>query len=135
MFRRAFTLAARLASSRPAVVPGRAVAVCKPVSVRVLAPATVAPTARWYSEGHQLSYEDVKERVLNVVKAFDKVDASKVTAESNFQKDLGIDSLDAVELVMALEDEFVIEIPDVEAEKIQSTADAIQYISTHPHAK
>jgi len=103
--------------------------------VRVLAPVANIPSQRWYSEGHQLSYEDVKERVLNVVKAFDKVDAAKVTAESNFQKDLGIDSLDAVELVMALEDEFVIEIPDVEAEKIQSTADAIQYISTHPHAK
>lgn len=133
MFRRVFTLAAgRLV--RPSIVPARQ-AVCKPMPVRVLAPVANIPSQRWYSEGHQLSYEDVKERVLNVVKAFDKVDAAKVTAESNFQKDLGIDSLDAVELVMALEDEFVIEIPDVEAEKIQSTADAIQYISTHPHAK
>lgn len=60
---------------------------------------------------------------------------SQVTDQSNFQKDLGIDSLDAVELVMAIEDEFVIEIPDAEAEKIVSCADAINYISTHPQAK
>jgi len=49
--------------------------------------------------------------------------------------DLGLDSLDAVEVVMSFEDEFAIEIPDADAEKIVSTADAIKYVLQHPHAK
>lgn len=52
-----------------------------------------------------------------------------------FQKDLGLDSLDTVELVMAIEEEFAIEIPDSEADKILSCSDAISYISAHPMAK
>lgn len=98
-------------------------------------PTVVLPQIRMYSADHKLSFDEVQQRVLEVVKAFDKVDPEKVSPTANFQKDLGIDSLDAVELVMALEDEFVIEIPDVEAEKIQSCGDAINYISTHPEAK
>jgi len=90
---------------------------------------------RLYSAAHKLGVDEIKERVLKVVKGFDKVDAEKVTEASNFQKDLGVDSLDVVELVMALEEEFAIEIPDAESEKIQSITDAISYISTHPHAK
>jgi len=91
---------------------------------------------RYYSgPAHKLSYDEVTERVLKVVKGFDKVDPQLVTATSSFQKDLGIDSLDAVELVMALEDEFIIQIPDEEAEKITSCTEAIDYISNHPHAK
>jgi len=48
---------------------------------------------------------------------------------------LGLDSLDSVEMVMAFEEEFVIEIPDAEADKIMSCKDAIDYITTHPNAK
>jgi len=48
---------------------------------------------------------------------------------------LGLDSLDAVEVVMAFEEEFVIEIPDAEAEKILTCEDAIKFISSHPQAK
>ena len=77
----------------------------------------------------------VEERVLSVVKDFEKVDASKVSKESHFINDLGLDSLDTVEVVMAFEDEFVIEIPDAEAEKIASCSDAITFISSHPEAK
>lgn len=50
-------------------------------------------------------------------------------------KDLGLDSLDTVEVVMALEDEFHVEIPDAEFEKILTTSDAVKYISTQPNAK
>lgn len=50
-------------------------------------------------------------------------------------KELGLDSLDTVEVVMAYEEEFGIEIPDSEADKIQSTADAIAFIASHPQAK
>ena len=59
----------------------------------------------------------------------------QVSPSAHFQKDLGLDSLDTVEVVMAFEEEFAVEIPDVEADKILSTADAIQYISAHPQAK
>ena len=52
-----------------------------------------------------------------------------------FQKDLGLDSLDTVEVVMALEEEFAIEIPDSEADKILSCTDAISYVASHPMAK
>lgn len=68
--------------------------------------------------GHYLlNKDDVLTRVLEVVKNFEKVDAAKVSPESNFVNDLGLDSLDVVEIVMALEQEFVLDIPDHDAEK------------------
>jgi NADH dehydrogenase (ubiquinone) 1 alpha/beta subcomplex 1 len=84
-----------------------------------------------------LTYEEVTNRVVRVVSNFDKIAGSnkQVTPKSHFQSDLGLDSLDTVELVMQLEDEFALEIPDAEFEKIQSVEDAINYIATHPHAK
>ena len=72
---------------------------------------------------------------MAVVKKFDQVHSEKVTPETKFATDLGLDSLDIVEVVMAIEDEFAIEIPDQEADKILSIADAVAYISTHPMAK
>ena len=59
------------------------------------------------------------------------VDAAEVTPQAHFVNDLGADSLDTVELVMALEEEFDTEIPDEQAEKIQTVGQAIDYISTH----
>ncbi len=58
------------------------------------------------------------------------VDMEKVTIEASFQEDLGADSLDTVELVMALEDEFDQEIPDEDAEKIRTVGDAVNYITS-----
>jgi len=58
-----------------------------------------------------------------------------VTPTSTFQGDLGLDSLDTVEVVMALEEEFSIEIPDAESDKILSVPEAIDYISQNPHSK
>lgn len=69
---------------------------------------------------------DVTDRVLGCLKNFQKVDPTKVTNTSHFMNDLGLDSLDAVEVVMSFEDEFAIEIPDADAEKIASAADAIK---------
>lgn len=57
------------------------------------------------------------------------VDEDAVTMESSFLEDLGADSLDIVELIMALEEEFDLEIPDEEAEKITTVGDAVNYIS------
>ncbi|MDH4261969.1 MAG: acyl carrier protein [Spirochaetia bacterium] len=59
------------------------------------------------------------------------VDESEITPESHFIDDLGADSLDTVELVMALEEEFGIEIPDEDAEKIQTVGDVAKYIDEH----
>lgn len=81
-----------------------------------------------------ITKDEVIERVLSVVKDFPKVDPSKVTPDVHFQKDLGLDSLDNVEIVMALEEEFKLEIPDKEADKIDSCHLAIEYISNHPMA-
>ncbi|KAJ7960618.1 Acyl carrier protein [Quillaja saponaria] len=81
-----------------------------------------------------LDKEEVMERVLSVIKCFPKVDPSKITPDVHFQKDLGLDSLDNVEIVMALEEEFKLEIPDKEADKIDSSKLAIEYIYNHPMA-
>lgn len=70
-------------------------------------------------------------RVKEIVAEQLGVDESQVTNEASFMDDLGADSLDTVELVMALEEEFDLEIPDEDAEKIQSVQDAIDYITEH----
>jgi acyl carrier protein len=59
------------------------------------------------------------------------VNADEVTTEASFIEDLGADSLDTVELVMALEEEFNMEIPDEEAEKIKTVGDAVEFIKSH----
>ncbi|HOK42268.1 MAG TPA: acyl carrier protein [Thermoclostridium caenicola] len=59
------------------------------------------------------------------------VDESEVTMEASFIDDLGADSLDIVELIMALEEEFDLEIPDKDAEKIVTVGDAVEYIKAH----
>jgi NADH dehydrogenase (ubiquinone) 1 alpha/beta subcomplex 1, acyl-carrier protein len=82
-----------------------------------------------------LAVDEVTERIMSVVKNFDKVDPTKVTADTKFAEDLGLDSLDIVEVVMAIEDEFTIEIPDTEADAIATIGDAVEYISKHPMAK
>ncbi|XP_050094301.1 acyl carrier protein, mitochondrial isoform X2 [Anopheles aquasalis] len=73
--------------------------------------------------------EEVKQRVLKVVAGYDKVSADKLTLESHFINDLGLDSLDHVEVIMAMEDEFGFEIPDGDAEKLFRPADIVQYIA------
>jgi len=72
---------------------------------------------------------DVFERVKNIIVDQLDVDESQVTLESSFADDLDADSLDVVELVMELEDEFDMEIADEEAEKIATVGDAVDYIN------
>lgn len=71
---------------------------------------------------------DIAERVKKIVVEHLGVDAAKAVPEASFIDDLGADSLDTVELVMAFEEEFNIEIPDDSAEKIMTVQDAINYI-------
>jgi acyl carrier protein len=71
----------------------------------------------------------IEERVKQIISEQLGVDEEQVTGNASFMDDLGADSLDTVELVMALEEEFDIEISDEDAEKIQSVQDAINYIT------
>ena len=75
------------------------------------------------------------ERVTDIVSEQLGVDKDKITAETSFVNDLGADSLDTVELVMAFEEEFGIEIPDEDAEKITRVKEAVEYIDTHAKSK
>ena len=75
--------------------------------------------------------ENVADRVKQIIVEQLGVDAAEVTAQAHFVNDLGADSLDTVELVMALEEEFDTEIPDEQAEKIQTVGQAIDYITAH----
>ena len=75
--------------------------------------------------------DDIESKVKAIIVENLGVDAASVTPQASFVNDLGADSLDTVELVMALEEEFDIEIPDEEAEKIQSVGQAIDYVKAH----
>jgi acyl carrier protein len=75
----------------------------------------------------QKAYDDIKKVVIEQL----GVSESEVTREASFVDDLGADSLDTVELVMALEEAFGIEIPDEDAEKIKTIGDTITYVSAH----
>ena len=76
-----------------------------------------------------MSQSEIFEKVKKIVADQLSVDPATVTAQSNFANDLNADSLDTVELVMALEEEFDIEIPDEAAEKITTVQEAVDYIN------
>ena len=75
--------------------------------------------------------ENVADKVKEIIVNELGVEPEKVTPQASFVEDLGADSLDTVELVMAFEEEFGIEIPDEDAEKIQKVKDAVAYIESH----
>ncbi|GLY10520.1 acyl carrier protein [Bacillus badius] len=77
-----------------------------------------------------MSVADVLERVTKIIVDRLGVEESQVTLEASFKEDLGADSLDVVELVMELEDEFDMEISDDDAEKIATVGDAVNYINS-----
>ncbi|XP_038007624.1 acyl carrier protein, mitochondrial [Motacilla alba alba] len=124
--RRLLPLPARPAALRslrrlPAAPPGR------PALLRL--PRVAAPLCRGFAELPPLTLADIKDRVLYVLKLYDKIDPEKLTAESHFMKDLGLDSLDQVEIIMAMEDEFGFEIPDGDAEKLMCPQEIVNYIA------
>ncbi|PYH99260.1 acyl carrier protein [Aspergillus ellipticus CBS 707.79] len=121
----------------------RAVKTPAPFQIRsspVARPAQFAPRfayqgVRLYSAPAGINKEEVEGRIVNLLKNFDKVtDASKITPASHFANDLGLDSLDTVEVVMAIEEEFSIEIPDKDADSILSVDKAVEYILAQPDA-
>ena len=83
------------------------------------------------SEPHLEVSMDVEAKVKEIIVEQLGVEADEVTTTASFVEDLGADSLDTVELVMAFEEEFDIEIPDEDAEKIGTVTDAVTYIQNH----
>lgn len=80
------------------------------------------------------TYDFIRERVMLVLRLFDKVDPNKLTLNSHFIKDLGLDSLDHVEIIMMLEDEFNFEIPDQDMERLHTPQDIVTYLTDHEEA-
>lgn len=106
-------------------------------SQSIVKPVRLAfPTfVRSYSSFPELTRELAQERILEILEGYDKVDASKeITAETSFISDLGLDSLDVVEVVMELEHEFNIQIPDQEADSLKTVGQAVDYILAQPDA-
>ncbi|MGL4947356.1 MAG: acyl carrier protein [Cetobacterium sp.] len=71
------------------------------------------------------------DKIIEIVVEQLGVEADQVTLEANFVEDLGADSLDTVELIMAFEEEFEVEIPDTDAEKIKTVKDVVSYIEAN----
>src|SRR5258708_28965443 len=91
--------------------------------------SSAAPTDRAQFKGHEVAaMSDIGERVKKIVVEHLGVEADKVTENASFIDDLGADSLDTVELVMAFEEEFGCEIPDDAAETILTVGDAIKFL-------
>ncbi|KAK9887999.1 hypothetical protein WA026_000286 [Henosepilachna vigintioctopunctata] len=86
------------------------------------------PLKRFYSAKPPLTLDLIAQRVCLVLKLYDKINPEKLTLDSHFMNDLGLDSLDHVEVIMAMEDEFGFEIPDADAEKLWKPSDIVRYI-------
>ncbi|TPX36165.1 hypothetical protein SmJEL517_g01659 [Synchytrium microbalum] len=96
---------------------------------------SVLPTTRFYSAGKgPLTIQGIEDRVMQLLRDFDKVEQAKLSLDSHFINDLGLDSLDQVEITMAMEDEFNIEIPDRDAEEIMTPRQAVEKIFANKNA-
>ncbi|KAJ4286348.1 mitochondrial acyl carrier protein [Collariella sp. IMI 366227] len=129
------------AVSRTAMRPlpsaaARRVALAPAPRIAAFAPKTITwQPVRCYASGGGLDRTEVYERIKQLLSGFDKVnDPSNITESSHFANDLGLDSLDTVEVVMAIEEEFSIEIPDKDADTIHSVEKAVEYILSQPDA-
>lgn len=142
MFRASVARAAAVAAPRAAVAVGRVAAqrtifAAAPVRLTMASPMKIAPAfaPRFYSAAAGLNKDEVEGRIISLLQGFDKVnDASNIKASSHFANDLGLDSLDTVEVVMAIEEEFSIEIPDKDADTLHSVDKAVEYILNQPDA-
>ncbi|KAI0402276.1 acyl carrier protein-like protein [Xylaria palmicola] len=135
---RAAVLRSAVAASRVVARPVARSAFVAPRAAAAFAPASrivAAPAVRMYSAASGLEKEEIESRIMGILKGFDKVnDPSNVKATAHFSNDLGLDSLDTVEVVMAIEEEFSIEIPDKDADAIHSVNQAVEYILSQPDA-
>ncbi|ELR06963.1 hypothetical protein VC83_04520 [Pseudogymnoascus destructans] len=134
MFRTVLLKSARSAASQAVHRAGPITRPASAIPTFQYAPSVVN-AARCYSAAAGLAKPEVEGRIVDLLKNFDKVtDPSMLTATSHFNNDLGLDSLDTVEVVMAIEEEFSIEIPDKDADAIHSVDKAVEYILAQPDA-
>ncbi|KAK4183669.1 acyl carrier protein-like protein [Podospora australis] len=109
--------------------------VAAPSALRFVPKVASWNVVRGYASGGGLEKAEVYERIKQLLSGFDKVnDPSNITEKAHFANDLGLDSLDTVEVVMAIEEEFSIEIPDKDADTIHSVDKAVEYILSQPDA-
>ncbi|KAG0366192.1 acyl carrier protein-like protein [Gamsiella multidivaricata] len=119
---------------RPSAALYRSAVLYKAPAVAALPRSAMALNfARSYASAG-LARSDIEKRVLDILSGFNKIDQNKVSLQANFNNDLKLDSLDTVEVVMAIEEEFSIEIPDKDADEIKSAAQAVDYISKRDDA-
>ncbi|KAG5949823.1 Acyl carrier protein, mitochondrial [Claviceps sorghi] len=129
---------------RTVLLRSAARAASRPVTRSFVAPRRAAPVlpklpqllgVRMYSAAGGLKKEEVEGRIMSLLQGFDKVnDVANIKPAAHFANDLGLDSLDTVEVVMAIEEEFSIEIPDKDADSIHSVDKAVEYILSQPDA-
>ncbi|KAM5227526.1 acyl carrier protein, mitochondrial [Ctenodactylus gundi] len=122
-------LARPLSSTLCSAGTGTGLQATRPASGLTQIPGRVTQWCRQYSDAPPLTLEGIKDRVLYVLKLYDKIDPEKLSVNSHFMKDLGLDSLDQVEIIMAMEDEFGFEIPDTDAEKLMCPQEIVDYIA------
>ncbi|KAI8720078.1 Acyl carrier protein [Fusarium sp. LHS14.1] len=136
MFRTAVLRSVARVAARPAAVTRFAVAAAPRAATAVVVPKIQSfQGVRFYSAGGALNKEEVEGRIMSLLQGFDKVnDVSNIKPAAHFANDLGLDSLDTVEVVMAIEEEFSIEIPDKDADSIHSVSQAVEYILHQPDA-
>ncbi|KAK1753763.1 acyl carrier protein-like protein [Echria macrotheca] len=141
ILRSASAVRSAAASALPAAHAARRIAVAAPrVSSSFGQTSVVGKVAAWqavrcYSSAGGLERKEVYDRIKQLLSGFDKVnDPNNITETAHFANDLGLDSLDTVEVVMAIEEEFSIEIPDKDADTIHSVDKAVEYILSQPDA-
>ena len=88
---------------------------------------------RW-AHNAALTYDFARERIMLNLRLFDKIDPEKLTLDSHFRDDLGLDSLDHVEIIVEIENDFLFEIPDKDAEKLVTPRHILTYITDHEEA-
>lgn len=103
-------------------------------AVPKLAIPQFAQASRSYAGFPALTRDIARERIIELLEGYDKVTTKDISEKSNFVTDLGLDSLDVVEVVMEVEHEFNIQIPDHEADSLKTVGQTVDYILSQPDA-
>ncbi|GCE98682.1 acyl carrier protein [Zygosaccharomyces mellis] len=119
---------------RPCASAARNARLTLPVRSNVFTPQMMVSPIRFYSA--TTDRNEITQKVVDVIKAFDRTNASAdINAKTLFHKDLGLDSLDTVELLVAIEEDFDIQFPDKVADELKGVEDTVEWIATHPESE